>query len=1061
MGSWLAGPKAIEEFGKSEVFSPQAWKDQAFAAAAKTLHMIAAKDPVVLFIEDAHWADSASLALLHYIARIIHDTEKVLVLVTFRSEELTSDAEGHPHPLTETLRMMRCEELFTEIKIENLSQDKISMIAEKMLGASLQPTLIGKLVAESKGNPLFVVESLRMLYEQKSLSIENNEWRLIGDRLGIPSKIKDIILRRLAILKYDQRRVLDAASVIGEGFDVELLSTVLGRDYLEVIETLNLIAHSTSIVYCEENCYRFDHARSRETLYEELSPLLKRGYHARIAEKLESGKDMMLPLSDLAYHFAQAGNKEKAVKYALAAGTEELARWSNVQAIKHFQYVLQNISEGHFEERRIATEALGDAYIANSMYTEAIKVFDKLATLETGTIRLRAIRKAMDAAYLRGDAPELLLEYARKAKDSGVDDRLEMARILNNRGKAWGWGKRGDKKQDLADYNAALQIFEEENSLADVAEALCRSGVVSAMFQDLEIEGIGKLLRSVAIFNELGYVRKEVEAIINAGEALNTSGLHEEGERMYSNALRIGEKIDVFSELAQASVFLAARYERYGKLENALYQTLKALDYWKKTDLNWMQGVLYAVLVRQYSKLGDLELADEYFNKLSKLSPDIASNIMAVILGGTFKMVYYAAKKQWAECDRSFGEYMDEIGRLNMPPMEALARTEYGLALEKQGRGDEAKVQLDIAQKIRKMRFENIEDRFGHANLQVGLMAPRKIQVGEEFEMRIDLVNVARKAAMLSKIMGVVLRDFNAHNLPSFCRLQNGSLEISDKSIGPFQVENIKLKLSAIRAGSYLLNPKVTYADDLGMTKAFKLNPITITVELARPAYEVLEGRVTTGTLELDRLLFGGIPEKYAVVMAASSGDERALLVNNFLRAGAEAGEITYYVTVEPGNTQALAEKHQLNFHIFVCNTQADFMIQDMPNVYKVKGVENLTDIDIALAKAFRTLNPAAKGMKRICLEIVSDALLQHRSVNTRRWLSALLPTLKSKGFTILAVIDPSMHPSEEAQAVLDLFDGEISIYDRETPKGTARFLKIKKMTGQKYLKYEILLTEK
>ena len=113
------------------------------------------------------------------------------------------------------------------------------------------------------------------------------------------------------------------------------------------------------------------------------------------------------------------------------------------------------------------------------------------------------------------------------------------------------------------------------------------------------------------------------------------------------------------------------------------------------------------------------------------------------------------------------------------------------------------------------------------------------------------------------------------------------------------------------------------------------------------------------------------------------------------------------------------------------------------------------------MVKAFRTLKPSLIDPRRVCIEIVSDVLLQHRAVTTRRWLSALLPTLKLKGFTVLAVIDPDMHPAEERQAVLGLFDGEISIYAKETTKGTATFLKIKKMTGQKYLKDEMPLTEK
>jgi len=87
--------------------------------------------------------------------------------------------------------------------------------------------------------------------------------------------------------------------------------------------------------------------------------------------------------------------------------------------------------------------------------------------------------------------------------------------------------------------------------------------------------------------------------------------------------------------------------------------------------------------------------------------------------------------------------------------------------------------------------------------------------------------------------------------------------------------------------------------------------------------------------------------------------------------------------------------------------------------------------------------------------------LLQHRAITARRWLSALLPTLKSRGFTILAVIDPEMHAAEETRAILGLFDGEINIYQKETSKGTINYLQVKRMTGQKYLKEETSLTEK
>jgi hypothetical protein len=90
----------------------------------------------------------------------------------------------------------------------------------------------------------------------------------------------------------------------------------------------------------------------------------------------------------------------------------------------------------------------------------------------------------------------------------------------------------------------------------------------------------------------------------------------------------------------------------------------------------------------------------------------------------------------------------------------------------------------------------------------------------------------------------------------------------------------------------------------------------------------------------------------------------------------------------------------------------------------------------------------------------VSDVLLQHHAINTRRWLIALLPTLKSKGFTILAIMNPQMHPPEEVQAILGLFEGEIRIYEKETPQGAKQVLRIRRLYNQKYVENELVLSK-
>jgi KaiC/GvpD/RAD55 family RecA-like ATPase len=235
--------------------------------------------------------------------------------------------------------------------------------------------------------------------------------------------------------------------------------------------------------------------------------------------------------------------------------------------------------------------------------------------------------------------------------------------------------------------------------------------------------------------------------------------------------------------------------------------------------------------------------------------------------------------------------------------------------------------------------------------------------------------------------------------------------------------------------------------DETGQRMIHELEPLTLTVIEA-----VLPGRMTTGYKDLDKLTLGGIPENYAVILTAPSYNERDKLINMFLDAGVTQGHITFYLTVQVSSIKALAEQNQRIFHLFVCNPRSDVMIDDMPNVYKLKGVENLTEIDIAVTKALRRLDRTIKGPKRACIDIVSDVLLQHHAVATRRWLTGLIPDLRARGFTILAVMNPLMHPTEEVHAILGLFDGEITIFEKASDTGLEKFVQIRKMYNQRYV---------
>jgi predicted transcriptional regulator/KaiC/GvpD/RAD55 family RecA-like ATPase len=241
------------------------------------------------------------------------------------------------------------------------------------------------------------------------------------------------------------------------------------------------------------------------------------------------------------------------------------------------------------------------------------------------------------------------------------------------------------------------------------------------------------------------------------------------------------------------------------------------------------------------------------------------------------------------------------------------------------------------------------------------------------------------------------------------------------------------------------------------MRKFFAALDEPIAVDMPEPLETALPGRVKTGYKDLDSLLLGGIPENYAVVLTSPSCDERDLLVKRFIGTGVNEKQVAFYITTDVARSALLAKELKSHFYLCVCNPQADKIIKRSPTVFKTKGVENLTDINIALNSAFSSLGSIGK-QPRVCIDLISDVLLQHRAVTTRRWLAALVPELKTRRFTTLAVMNPYMHSPEEVQAVLGLFEGELDIYDKGEDAG--KCLKVKKLFGQRYLNSPIAITK-
>jgi KaiC/GvpD/RAD55 family RecA-like ATPase len=304
---------------------------------------------------------------------------------------------------------------------------------------------------------------------------------------------------------------------------------------------------------------------------------------------------------------------------------------------------------------------------------------------------------------------------------------------------------------------------------------------------------------------------------------------------------------------------------------------------------------------------------------------------------------------------------------------------------------------------------------------------------------------------LLERVEETIPTGFDVVSHPETFSITNTSIDMHGKKLNPYDTENLGITLRATGTGTFNIAPRVSFMCETGRKMSVRPQPASINV-----SETILPGRVSTGFQDLDNLLFGGIPSNYTVVLTSASCDEKDLLIRRYLEAGVGDEDVTVYITTNALNVQNLAQEHQSTFYVFLCNPKVDEVLENLPNVIKLAGVENLTEINIGLETVFRRLNRTKGHNRRACLEILSDVLLQHHAVQTRRWLGGLIPELRSRGFTTLAVMNPHMHASEETHAVLDLFEGEINIYEKEEQKNLIKYLRIKKMYNQRYLESEL-----
>jgi DNA-binding SARP family transcriptional activator len=328
-----------------------------FDAVASLIAELSADAPVLLVLDDLHWADQSSVALLRQMLES-HPEMRLLMLATQRQTEMTPGG-----PLAQALQRLTQQGLLQRMTLSGLLDDDVAELSRSLTGRELSAELVYAIRTEAAGNPFFVQEIVRHLSES-----DRSGGMLSLAHAGLPESVREVIDLRLAPLDEACIRLLIVAAVIGGEFELEPLeriSDLEGEDLAASLDEALAAGLVLELAPSDRERFAFSHALVRRTLLERLSRAHRRRIHGRVAEALEASRGETA-LSEIAYHLCEATptvDREHALDYATRAAEQATAHLAYAEAVDLFTRALSLLPPEH-ERRRILALKRALAYQA-------------------------------------------------------------------------------------------------------------------------------------------------------------------------------------------------------------------------------------------------------------------------------------------------------------------------------------------------------------------------------------------------------------------------------------------------------------------------------------------------------------------------------------------------------------------------------------------------------------------------------------------------------------------------------------------------------------------------
>ncbi len=559
----------LPDLGPPPALGPEQARFSLFHSVATFFKTASKSRPLVIVLDDLHWADASSLRLLEFFAHELAQA-RILVLGTYRDSEVVPG-----HPLFHTLGELTRQASFHRVPLRGLGREEVGQIIRATGGVVPPQELVTMVHWQTDGNPLFVSEVVRLLAQQGMFALERLE-ELSSWTFVLPEGIREVISRRFERLPSEARQVLSAASVIGREFDLVLLGRLcrdLGEEQL--LESLDeaLRAHVIEELPEKGGSYRFTHVLMQQTLYEDLPASRRARMHAAVGEAMEEAYSVELEAhaAEVAHHFAasrQAASAEKLARYSTMAGEQALAFYAWDEALAHFERSLGAMKgQPMTAQKAEALFGLGRAQAALARFEEAWASLGSALEfyLDASDVAGAVAVAEYPLPYVPGLAGMTL--RIEKALRLVPEESIERGRLLSRYGRLLNLEK-GDYAGAQRALSEALEIARREQDRTLEMRVLTDAADVE--WHHLQwLPLLDKSLGAVELAQRLNDPYAQVWPRFLAGFALTVVGRGREAQSHASTAMTLAERLRDRDLIIRAAHIGDIVFHSLGKFESA------------------------------------------------------------------------------------------------------------------------------------------------------------------------------------------------------------------------------------------------------------------------------------------------------------------------------------------------------------------------------------------------------------------------------------------------------------------------------------------------------------